>query len=319
MRKGLLVLVSLLAMCDLIAQQLNQLSMTLFHPYKDYAAYGGFDRTVNLTVLSRNQWNGIEGDPKMQYIGVHLPFYAVKGGAGFDISNMTEGNFRHNYLRLSINKVFETNYGVLSIAGRVGGSSVKFGLNGVTTPEGIYSPGTTIHNDPLLNKDITGFGIGWELGMWFRGGRYQGGLSISDQPSPFINPEQGFSFDKNINLFFNTFYDVTETIQIQPFVNIKSNFNQVQTEISGVARFNGNIFGGIMMRGYSSSSVDALGIMVGHRLSKTYSFYYQFDAGLSSLRKTNEGSHEIILKIDINALPKSGLPPKIIYNPRYLE
>jgi type IX secretion system PorP/SprF family membrane protein len=303
----------------LFSQQLNQISMPIFHPYLHHAAYGGFDRTINVTAVSRNQWNGIEGDPRMQYVGAHLPFYAWKGGAGVDLSNMSEGNFRVNFLRFSANKVIETEIGILSIGGRLGINNIRFGLNGVYTPNGVYTGSVTNHNDPLLTESFSGIGIGWEIGAWLRASKYQGGISIADTPSPFIDLSRGFSFDKNINIFLNTFYDFSETVQLQPFINVKSNLSQTQTEISGVVRYNGNIFGGIMLRGYNSSSIDAMGVMVGHRLNKRYSLYYTYDAGLSSLRKTNEGSHEIMMKMDFYTLPKSGIPPKTIYNPRYLE
>jgi type IX secretion system PorP/SprF family membrane protein len=304
----------------LYGQQLNQLSMTIFHPYKDYSAYAGFDRSINLTIISRNQWNGIQGDPKMQYGAVHLPLYAIKSGLGVDLSNISEGNFKYNYLRSSFNKVVDLPNGVLSLGGRLGLYNVSFGTQGVLTPEGIYTSTSIDHKDPLLPGSISDVGIGWELSAWFRGRQLQGGLSISDQPTTILDPKgAGFIFDKNINMFLSSFYDITETIQLQPFINIKSNFNVTQTEIAGIGRINGNIFVGLMFRGYSSSSVDALGFILGHKFSKRYSLYYNYDAGLSNLRKTNEGSHEIIMKIDFYNLPKSGLPPKVIYNPRYLE
>ncbi len=315
-----ILFICLFPLGNLCSQQLNQLSMTGFHPFKEYGAYAGFDRTINLTIITRNQWNGIEGDPRMQYAGVHLPLYAIKAGLGVDLANISEGNFRYNYLRPSVNRVFSFNGGLLSLGARVGLYNVVFGNGQVFTPEGVYVGSTTQHNEPLFQDPVSDLGIGWEISGWFRSRQFQAGLSISDQPTAFLNPNKaGFIFDKNLNVFFGTFYDITKSVQLQPVVNIKSNFSVTQTEISGIARINGNIFGGIMLRGYSSSSIDAIGIMVGHRFSKRYSLYYNYDAGLSNLRKTNEGSHEIMLKMDFYNLPKSGMPPKVIYNPRYLE
>ena len=49
-----------------------------------------------------------------------------------------------------------------------------------------------------------------------------------------------------------------------------------------------------------------------------YTLSYAYDIGLSALRGSHEGTHEILLNYNLNKLIGAGLPPKIIYNPRFL-
>ena len=58
--------------------------------------------------------------------------------------------------------------------------------------------------------------------------------------------------------------------------------------------------------------------MVGTKINPKYSISYSFDTGLSAIKYTNEGTHELRMTYNLNKVISTGLPPKIIYNPRYL-
>ncbi len=302
-------------------QQWNQLSMNNFHPFYSNAAYAGFDRAINITLFTRNQWVGLDGNPKTRYIGAHLPIYLLKAGFGAEIFSSGEGDIDYRTIRFSGNKIFNVLGGILSTGARVGLHYLSINGKNIRTPEGEYENGSLLHNDNiLLTEQFNGLGLGWEGSFWFRKNNFQLGMSVAELPSnTFDVGIARFNRKENINLFFQIYYDISESIQLQPYISFKTDLNYLQTEISAVSRINGNIFGGIMLRGYSSTSIDALGVQLGHKINKRYSIYYNYDAGLSSLKKGNEGSHEIMLKINFYNLPKTGIPPKIIFNPRFLE
>jgi type IX secretion system PorP/SprF family membrane protein len=295
--------------------------MNNFHPYYSNAAYGGFSRSIDITLFTRNQWVGLDGSPKTRYIGVHLPVYIIKTGFGAEAFSSSEGSLEYRTLRLSANKIFNIFGGALSTAVRLGFNYLTINGKDIRTPDGDYVNGNIVHNDLiLLSEQYNGLGLGWEGSMWYRKSNYQLGLAVADLPThTFDVGKSKFTKKKNFNLFFQMYFDVTENIQLQPYISVHSDLNYTQSEISMVSRINGNIFGGIMFRGYSSSSIDALGIQLGHKINKRYSIFYNYDIGLSSLKRTNEGSHEIMLKINFYNLPGTGIPPKIIFNPRFLE
>ena len=101
-------------------------------------------------------------------------------------------------------------------------------------------------------------------------------------------------------------------------ITAKSDFIEIQTDISSVFQINGNIFGGISLRGYNSTSIDAMAFIIGIQLDKHYTLSYSYDLGLSGLRRAHEGTHEILLNYNLRKMIGTGQPPKIIYNPRYL-
>ncbi|MFM2393180.1 MAG: hypothetical protein RLZZ546_1162, partial [Bacteroidota bacterium] len=188
------------------------------------------------------------------------------------------------------------------------------------TPEGVYTDGIFNHNDPKLTNGLSSaFGLGWEIGAFLRQNKYQLGLSFANLPSSTISVDNArITMRNNLSFYFQYIFDYTESIQFQPSVHFNTDLLYTQTQINALARINGNIFGGVGLRGYSSSSIDAVGFIVGHKLNKRYSVFYSYDLGISSLSSIHEGSHELMLKINFYKLPGTGLPPKIIYNPRFL-
>ncbi|MBK8698902.1 MAG: type IX secretion system membrane protein PorP/SprF [Saprospiraceae bacterium] len=155
---------------------------------------------------------------------------------------------------------------------------------------------------------------------FFRNERWQAGLSLSDWPAHDVDIQNSvFGLNTQLSAFFQWQYDFSQNIQFQPNLVMRTDFVSTQTEINALMRINGNIFGGVMLRGYSSSSLDALGFSIGHKINRRYAVFYNYDAGISALKRSNEGSHELILKVNFYNLPATGIPPKIIYNPRFLE
>ena len=103
-----------------------------------------------------------------------------------------------------------------------------------------------------------------------------------------------------------------------PSVLVKSDINQIQTDFSTIITYNDNIFGGATFRGYDSNSIDAIVVIVGMNISSKLRLGYSHDLTLSPLSTVNTGSHEIMLNYNLNKKIGAGIPPKIIYNPRYL-
>src|SRR5690606_16691284 len=107
---------------------------------------------------------------------------------------------------------------------------------------------------------------------------------------------------------------INRELMIMPTLNVKTDLNFVQTDVGALARWRGNIYGGLSLRGYSSNSLDAVVILLGHKLSEKFALYYSYDAGLSALKYVSNGSHEIIFKYNVPTSLGTGLPPKVIYN-----
>jgi hypothetical protein len=247
--------------------------------------------------------------------------YTIKAGLGFDIENINEGNYNYRKARLSFNKVY-------SLSGVIISSGIRFSLNQLSvdghtiiTPEGDYQDGAINHNDALLNNQrFSGLGLGYDLSTFIRWGQYQSGISLSSFPNHKSRVELfEYNFSSHLNLYFSGYFLISDNIQIQPSIVLRTDFNYSQIDLSGVMNLNGSIFGGLLLRGYDSKSFDAIGMIFGHRINKRYSVYYNYDIPISSIRRSNEGSHELLLKINLETMLGKVRKPNIIFNPRFLK
>lgn len=303
------------------AQQWNQSSFVPLNPYREHAAYAGFDQSIATHLHFRNQWVSLPGSPRFLYAGLHLPLYAYNIGTGFDLQSAGDGVLLFRTLRASVSRVMAVAGGSLAVGGRLGLLQLGIDGNAIRTPGGNYENGNFDHNDPILGEGkYTATGFLWEASLFYRNASFQGGISVMDVPKHPVEVDlTRFGLNSHAMAFFQYSLPLTQNVHFQPSVVVRTDFNKIQTEIHALTRINGNIFGGVMLRGNSSSSWDALGFCAGHRINRRYTVFYQYDAGISSLKRSHEGSHELMLRINFYNLPATGLPPKIIYNPRFLE
>jgi glutamine cyclotransferase len=105
---------------------------------------------------------------------------------------------------------------------------------------------------------------------------------------------------------------------IKPSVLVRADQTSVQTDIALMTEMSGSVFGGIGLRGYDSSSFDALVFTAGLTINDNYRLIYSFDTGLSNIKRVNQGTHELTLNYNLRKVIGAGLNPPVIYNPRNL-
>ena len=294
-------------------------TMHMLNPYQQVQAYGGFDRSISSTLMYRSQWTPIASNPRYLHFNVHLPVYFLNGGAGIILEQEDLGLESNSTAKLSYNLVYNTPIGLFSGGISLGFSQKRFNGDGVLTPEGEYETGLINHNDPnITNGFANGLRPTWGLSGIWRYNKLTAGIQIDD----FFTPKYSFdqiNYDGRaiFSLIADYQYTISDDVTLRPSLLMITNLNLWQLNL-GVSCNYGNIFGGINLRGFTQNTVESLGIISGIRFNKHYTLAYSFDLGLSSLRNSTEGSHEIILKYNLNKIINTGLPPRIIYNPRDL-
>lgn len=302
---------------SLIAQQRPQFSQYMLNKYYENPAYGGLERSLSVFTSFRDQYSAFPGNPRTFYLGADLPFYLWNGALGFSFYNQSAGNINNTNLRFSYNYVLGLEFGFLSFGGRVGLDYLTFDSNKIITPDGDYEV-TINHKDPILeNNAFTGFGPSWELGAYFMGSQWQGGVTLSELPSHSYGVGSA-SYTRRMtgSIYAEYKYEWNDRITFIPSALIKADPSVFQTDFALIAVIDRNIIGGLGMRGYNKSSFDALSIIMGTNIGTKYKLYYSYDFGLSELRTAHQGTHEITLSYNLQKLIGIGLPPKIIYNPR---
>jgi type IX secretion system PorP/SprF family membrane protein len=305
-----------------VAQQAPQYTMTMQDKYRHNPGYGGMDASLSLTGTIKTQWEAFPGAPKYQSVTAHMPLYIANGGVGIQFFNDAIGVENSMGFLASYNYVYETNVGLFSLG--LGLGMVQKRLDGslLRTLDGVYEGFTIIHNDPLLSS-VQGSGIGptTSFGLYFANEYMEAGIAVDQFLGNTITlnneVETSFALRRTFNAFVEYIYPVNEEIQIYPAVFAKTDGIQLQLDLSGRIDYRDIYFGGLVFRGYSAQTIDAVAMFVGARLSNKLSISYAYDITLSDLRNYNDGTHEILVHYNLGKPIGVGRPERIIYNPRY--
>lgn len=306
------------------AQQAPQYSLYMLNPYAYNPAYAGMDNTLVATGLYRKQWSNLSGAPETQHLNLHLPLYFISSGVGVKVENDRIGAHRTTQALLSYSFQRELGRNALLALG-VSGGYLQYSLDGakLRTPEGSYEPaGIFLHNDPLLpeGKISTGATV-FEAGLYFQWKDLALGVATQPVFAPVLRAGTDGAFQlQPVRHFLGSVsyrFEAGRDLEIKPSVLLKSDITETQTEISTIIRWRENIFAGASFRGMRSSARDAIVILGGMRLNEKTTLAYSFDIPLSALEVANRGSHELLLRYDLNKPVGTGKLPPVIYNPRF--
>ena len=326
MRRLLTPILLLLASgLTLFAQQAPQYSLYMLNPYAYNPAYAGMDNTLVFTGVYRKQWSDLKGAPETQQINGHLPLYMISSGAGIRIENTAIGAHRTTQAVLSYS--FQREFGrhtQLSLG--LSGGYLQYTLDGakLRAPEGTYNEpaGVFLHNDPLLPEGRISAGTPvLEVGVFLKWKEL--GIGIATQPvfAPVLEVKSGGAFRlqpiRHYMGMLSFQVMVGSNLAIRPSVLVKTDFVETQTEFSTIFRWREHIFAGASFRGISQHARDALVIAGGFRLNERTTLAYSFDLPLSALQTTQRGSHELLLRYELNRPIGTGKLPPVIYNPRF--
>ena len=308
----------------LYAQNDVQISSPYFNPYGINPAFAGMYDELDMTALIRKQWAGLNESPTVQQVNAHIPFDILRGGIGIMVNNQTSGAERWTTAKLGYAYHLKFNeYTQLNIGGAVGFINSSIDGSKLRTPDGTYINGVINHADadlPLGNVSSTGI-IG-DLGAFLVVDRWKASVSVLGLFGNNLTYEPGlttsFLDQRTLNVFLAYNLDLTPSIRVFPHVFVKSDFNRTQTEIHTTIRYNDNLIVGGGLRGYDASSLDAFIATVGVELKNGMTLLYAYDNTLSTLNTVSSGSHEFIIKYNIDTNLGKGRPPGIIYNPRNL-
>jgi type IX secretion system PorP/SprF family membrane protein len=305
----------------LVAQQSEQFSTYMVDPYTSNPAYAGLDGSLIVTAGIRQQWNDFAGQPSSQLIQAHLPWYKARGAAGIQMISEQIGNGQLLHAALSYNYVGQ--YGELLYSGGISGgvSSRRFNGSAWRAPEGIYEGGVINHGDPeLANESTYGFSPFINIGVYAIWRSFEGGIAMRQVLSPDakLDPLGNFGFRNWWHTQATYNYIFSPELSFRPSFQVKTDGTEWQSDISFLLSYNGKLFGGSSLRGYSRSSLNAIVIIGGVQLSPNYRLFYSYDFAIGPLSRVAGATHELTLKFDLNKRLGGNVLPAIIYNPRFL-
>lgn len=321
MKRTFLIIASTFFAQFLLSQQLPQYSLEILDPFSANPAYAGLQPSLIMTATIRSQWVGLPGQPRTQQVNAHMPLYIFSSGIGIKVENETLGAEQGIKGMLAYDYQLYLGDGILS--GGFSAGLVSRSLDGskLLTPEGTYNePGNFTHNDDILPTTNISLTIPTvNLGFYYQTEKLEGGIAIQ-------NLNEGSSTQDGVGLKLVRHYymnaaahlELNSTLSLHPSISVRTDAREMQTYLSCLVNYNGNIFGGTSFRGYSAKTIDALVLMGGFTLNEKLRVAYAYDLSLSKLRNASSGSHEIQITYNLDQSIGKGRLPKIIYNPRHL-
>ena len=308
----------------LLAQKDFLLSMPEENQYSFNPAYAGLESSLDVTIWGREQWSGLPGRPNTQSIVMHMPLYRLKGGGGLRISNDKLGPFQYVKLELGYDYVSASDNIIWSLGIAAGINQISFDGAQLRTTDGIYTGNIVNHNDPLLpdGKHSRSAPV-ISLGAYFISGALEGGISVQDiqiGSATFESNEQKFDWSQKtvLNAYAEYGMDIGEQLYAYPNIFVKYDFQDIQALFKFNVQYENLLNVGLGVRGFSGNTLESLVVSAGYNIDSHFSMHYSYDIGLGGLASEASGSHEIILRYNLNKSIGKGKIPKIIGNPRYL-
>ena len=251
------------------------------------------DGNAKALALYRNQWMGLEGNPKTFFAEIYAPFTFGQNRHVFGLKFMNDqiGLFTNNSVELQYAFKKKLWGGELSLGAELGGLFIGFDGTGVVIPDkGDYhvQPG----EDKVIptGKDNSGFGFDLTLGASYSDESKYLGVSCLHLTGPSASISDYAEVKLRPLIYVVGGYNVTfptSPLQLKPSVCFKSDFASWQLDANFILQCN-KIYGGVSYR-YQ----DAVVLILGVRNFKKLDIGLSYDITTSKLITVSSGSLEL--------------------------
>lgn len=294
-----LVLLTMLFGVMLTAQQLPQFTQYMYNTISVNPAYAGSRGTLNATLLHRNQWAGLEGNPRTNTFSVHSPLRNERIGLGISYINDRLGFESTNYV-----------YGDFSYTVPLSREvNMSFGLKGGFTNYNLENPDA---NDPFFNSNFNGWSPNFGAGIYVGSDRWYFGASSPRIWNTDLNDGEFEALERNSYYGIAGFVvDISRNTKFRPTAIAKiTNGAPATYDFTGSFLFYEKFWIGASYRVNDASNFGAL---MDYQVSRDFRLGYAYDLPTSTILPYTGGTHEIILIFEPTRNRRGGA----IKSPRY--
>jgi type IX secretion system PorP/SprF family membrane protein len=302
MRNKLIVLILLALLCrDSFAQQ--RMNTSLFSSIVTMTQPGwmGTREQTEIIVGARKQWIGWEGAPQSQYIGLSGSLFNNKLGLGVNLAKdqtgarrSNEGNLVMNYMTPINAKGWKLNAGI-----SLGYNRYSFNVTDLLIDD--VSDGN-LSNYQSKSLFSVGFGCSIQSSIWTVG-LYNNRLNNYLQSN--VAPE-------NVKLINQWNLFASRSWHLHSLLNLNTSFHysyasqgKSNAEINGIL-----VYQDILGMGLAYRYHESIGIPVQFRISPQIQILYAYDFPIQQMLKSQAGTHELALNIQLKNKPKAVLNPR---------
>jgi len=295
------LLFMLLFHCGKVTAQYDaQLSQYMLAPGTFNPAIVGQGSDLNVSLINRQQWVGVDNAPSSFFLHASMPFTLnnQKNGFGFLLMKESIGLFSTQLLQLQYSYKRKIAGGELSLGLQGGILQQKFDADKIHIPTSDYhSP----QDQSIPKGSLDGIIPDFSFGLWYDHNNYYGGFSVSHLLESTIKLKAGvdatesetYKMIASRTYYLTNGYNIALTnplYTVQPSFLLKTDLTAWQIDLSGKVIYKDTFWGGLGWRWQ-----DAVIAMVGIKLPQGLSIGYSYDISTSAVATFSSGSHEIFL------------------------
>jgi type IX secretion system PorP/SprF family membrane protein len=256
-------------------------------------AYAGQRETLSIVGLHRTQWVGINGAPQTQSLGIHSPLRNERIGLGLNIVNDALGPARESFV--------DANFSY-TIPVSENGTQLSFGLKaGWHNINVDWSKGQFQNPDVVFNQNISQNALIAGAGLYLSNRDWYLGVSAPN----FITTNHYDDFQESLaaerlHYFIHGGYvfNLSETTKLKPAFLVKAvSGAPIIADISANLLFNDKLTLGLAWRWD-----DSIAVLAGFQVTEGLYVGYGYDLTTTDLNNYNSGTHEVILRFEVQKL-----------------
>ena len=290
-----LIIISLCFNNKLLGQQDPQYTQYIYNTMAVNSAYAGQRDALSIIGLYRNQWVGIDGAPKTLSFGIHSPLKNERLGLGLSVVSDEIGPAQEDYVDLNLSYTIPfTESTELSFG-------LKAGFHNLSTD---WSKGMMFDSaDAAFSQNISLFSPTIGAGLYMHSNKWYLGMSIPN----FLVTEHYDDFrnsiaSESIHYYFigGYVFDLENRIKLKPAFLLKA-----APGAPSIADFSLNaLFNDSFTLGVSNRFDESFSGLVGFQLTQTFFLGYAYDYNTSIGTDYTGGTHEIMLRFELQNVTK---------------
>lgn len=296
--KKYLIIIAICFVSITSAQQLPQFTQYMYNTISINPAYTGSRGVLNVTALHRNQWAGIDGNPKTSTLSVHSPLRNDRVGIGFSYINDNLGDENTNYF-----------YGDFSYTIPVSTQAkLSFGLKAGFTNYSLDNPDP---NDSFFNDDFTKWSPNFGAGVYLSSNQWFVGVSAPRILSTNISAGEFEALERNSYYAIGGLVlDLSESLKFKPSVITKfTNGAPATYDLTSSFLFKEKFWLGAT---YRFNDANNFGAFMDYQINNQFRIGYAYDLPTATFKPYAGGTHEVLLIFELHSKAKGG-----IKSPRY--
>lgn len=287
----MLTLVALTVLPDLHAQQDPQYTHYMYNTMSVNPAYAGQRDVLSVTGLYRTQWVGIDGAPESGSLGIHSPLNDDRIGVGLNVVTDALGPATESFVDANVSYTIPVNARGLEFS-----FGVKLGAHQLKTDwtKGRFRTLT----DPTFNDNINVLSPTVGAGLYLHSDRWYLGASIPN----FITTEHYDDVEESIateriNFYFigGYVFHINTALKLKPSFFVKA--------VSGaplIADLSANfLYQDKLNLGLAYRWDDSISALLGFQVTDGLYLGYSYDLTTTGLGNYNSGTHEILLRFEL--------------------